>query len=963
MEDKKQNPKDENIKDAKDELLERAAQDQKEIEQEAKVTEEAEAKAQEADQSDGLSLEFKEESRDKAKVRQTEAGTISSRSIVEEIEQSYLDYAMSVIISRALPDARDGLKPVHRKILYAMGEMNLTHNSKFTKSAKIVGEVMGKYHPHGDMAIYGTIVGMAQDFKMNYPLVDGQGNFGSMDGDGAAAPRYTEARLSVLAEEMLQDIDKETVAFEPNYDSTLTEPTVLPTRLPNLLLNGTVGIAVGMATNIPPHNLGELCDASIMLIDNPEASVDDLMQVVHGPDLPTGGTIHGLEGIKNAYATGKGKIVIRGEAEIQEDKRGFRIIVHSIPYQVNKADLILKIAQLVKDKKIEGITDLRDESDRIKSVRIVIELKGNAYPKKVLNRLYELTSLQTAFHINMLALVDRIQPRVLNLQSAIAEFIKHREDVVTRRTEFELRKAKERAHILEGLKKALDFIDEIIQIIKKSANREEAGKNLIAKFEFSQVQANAILDMRLSALAALERQRIEDELAEKLKLIEELTAILSDHGKLMAIIRDEIVEIKDKYAKPRKSKIIQEEIGSFRAEDLIPNESVVVTLTQGNYIKRVSVDFYKKQGRGGKGIIGTTLKDEDQVLAMETANTHDLIFFFTNQGKVYTSHVYDIPASTRQAKGQAIVNLIQTSPEEKVTAMLLVPKGQSFKDKYFMMATKDGVIKKTQISAYDNIRKTGLIAIKLKDKDELRFISITSKDELVTIVTKRGQGIVFKESEVRPMGRSAAGVIGVRTKTNDEVISMATFAQDIAESSKYELVTILENGFGKRTQITKHFPIQRRGGYGVRASKVSEKTGSVVEALITNNSNQDLILVSKNGQIIRIPLKSAKLLGRDTQGVRLMKLQSSDMVASVSSASTEEEEIIEQQAKLINESDNSQPVEAEKKTMVKASDDKATKIPTANSGGKKKSEDKEITTTEKKPEEGFEVHYYKDNER
>ncbi|OQA53291.1 MAG: DNA gyrase subunit A [candidate division WS2 bacterium ADurb.Bin280] len=823
-------------------------------------------------------------------VKQTQYGTIAGRSIVNEMQQSYLDYAMSVIVARALPDARDGLKPVHRRIIYAMGEMNLTSSAKFVKSAKIVGEVLGKYHPHGDMAVYDTMVGMAQSFKMRHPLVQGQGNFGSMDGDRAAAPRYTEARLAAISSDMLSDIDKETVDLTPNYDNTLNEPTVLPTRVPNLLLNGTVGIAVGMATNIPPHNLIELCDGIIHLIENPNAELEDLMNFVKGPDFPTGASIYGAEGIKNAYATGKGKIIIRGEAEIMEDKRGFKIMISSIPFQVNKADLISKIAELVKEKRIDGITDIRDESDRNKEVQIVIELKNNSYPKKVLNRIYELTQLQSAYHINILALVDRIQPRILNLKSALNEFIKHRQEVVRRRCEYDLARAKEREHILEGLKKALDHIDEIIEIIKKSANREDAAKNLIAKFEFSKIQVNAILDMRLSALAALERKKVEDELISIRKLIGELEAILADPKKILEIVKKEIIEIKEKYGEPRRTKIFKQELTNFKAEDLIPNESVVITLTKSNYIKRVPVEAYKKQNRGGKGIVGITPKDEDQVIIMETAQTHDTIYFFTNIGRVFSTKVFEIPSASRQAKGQAIVNIIQMSPNEIVTAMLIIRKDTLMTDKYFLMGTAKGVVKKTKIDAYQNIRKTGLIAIKLNQNDQLKFIEITSPKDAVVMATRKGQGIVFKEEDVRPMGRSAAGVIGIRLKSEDEVISMGCFDPNSEEGKKNDIVTILENGYGKRTQVVKNYPVQKRGGYGVRASKVSDKTGQVVEAIITNDPNQDLIIVSKMGQIIRIPMKSAKQLGRDTQGVRLMRLAKNDKVASVSPAKKEQEE-------------------------------------------------------------------------
>ena len=879
--------KTESDKVEEDRLLDVAQKDLEEQKEESENSEETDqTETLEMDESLDTQLNFPKQP--DFVYHKTDFGDVAEQPIIEEIEKSYLDYAMSVIVSRALPDARDGLKPVHRRILYAMGDMNLTSSARFTKSAKIVGEVLGKYHPHGDVAVYDTMVGMAQDFKMNLPLVHGQGNFGSMDGDRAAAARYTEAKLAKIADEMLVDIDKNTVDFVPNYDNTLKEPSVLPTRIPNLLVNGTVGIAVGMATNIPPHNLGELCDGILALIKNPEITIEQLMEFVKGPDFPTGATIHGAEGIKNAFATGRGKIIIRGEAEITETKRGFQIIISSIPFQVNKSDLIAKIANLVKEKRVEGITEIRDESDRNTKVRILLELKSTAYPKKVLNKIYSLTPLQTSYHINMLALVERIQPRVLNLRAALKEFVAHRVEVVRRRTQFDLDRARERAHILEGLKKALDHIDEIITLIRSSKSRDDAKDNLIKKYTFSDVQANAILDMRLSALAALERQRVEDELAEKLKLIDELMAILADPEKVFQIITQETQDVKDKYAIKRRTKIISQEIGDFKAEDLIPNENVIVTLTKGNYIKRVPVDAYKKQGRGGKGIIGITPKEEDQVIQMETASTHDSVFFFTNLGKVFYQKVYEIPSSSRQARGNAIVNLIQISPEEKVTAMLVIAKGQKIDGKYFIMTTKAGVIKKTPVSAYTNIRKTGLIAIKLKDKDELRFIKVTSGNDYIVIVTRIGKGILFEEKEVRSMGRSAAGVIGIRLRNSDEVISTANFSSD---GEKYELITVLENGFGKRTLILKNFPIQKRGGYGVIASRSSERTGKVVEAFITDIIDQDLIMASQNGQVIRIPMKAAKQLGRDTQGVRLMRLSNSDKVASVSAVSEAEEEI------------------------------------------------------------------------
>ncbi|PIT97659.1 DNA gyrase subunit A [Candidatus Berkelbacteria bacterium CG10_big_fil_rev_8_21_14_0_10_41_12] len=805
-------------------------------------------------------------------------GKVIERSITQEMEQSYLDYAMSVIVARALPDARDGLKPVHRKILFTMGEMNLYSSSKSTKSAKIVGEVMGKYHPHGDTAIYDTLVRMAQDFSMSVPLVKGQGNFGSIDGDPPAAMRYTEAKLTAPSGEMLSDIDKKTVKYIDNYDGTLKEPSVLPSKLPNLLLNGAVGIAVGMATNIPPHNLSELCDGIIHLIDNPQSTTDDLMEFIKGPDLPTNGEIHGAEGIRNAYTTGKGKIIIRGQANIEESKRGLRIVISSIPYQVNKSDLITKIADLVKGKKIDGITDIRDESDKKEGVRIVIELKSASYPKKVLNKLFSLTPLQSAFHVNLLALIDGIQPRILTLGSALDEYIKHRQIVVRRRIEFDLTRAKERAHILEGLKKALNHIDEIITIIKKSANREDALKNLIAKFEFSEIQANAILDMRLSALAALERQKVDDELAEKLKLIKELEAILSDEKKILSIISDELKEIKSKYGFDRRTKIIKSELDSFKAEDLIPNEKTIVTITNENYIKRVPIDTYKKQARGGKGIVGMTPKEEDSVKEMVVTNTLDTIYFFTEKGRLFSTMVYGIPQASRQAKGQAIANLIQIGQDENVTTILTDTKDKLQDKKFFIIATKRGLIKKTKIEAYKNIRKSGLIAIKLRPDDKLRFATTSSGEDQIIMVSRKGQSILFDEKDARPMQRGTSGVRGIKLRESDDLISLDILSKDDTDS---DLLTILENGYGKRTNISRNHPRQHRGGSGVKAVKTTVKTGLVVEASVVEGNEGDMIICSRHGQVIRISLKSVKKLGRDTQGVRLIRLNANDKTASV----------------------------------------------------------------------------------
>lgn len=809
--------------------------------------------------------------------KQTQYGLVKARGIETEMKESYLDYAMSVIVARALPDVRDGLKPVHRRVLYSMHELGLTSRAKYRKSATVVGDVLGKYHPHGDTAVYDTMVRLAQHFSMRYPLVDGQGNFGSIDGDNAAAMRYTEAKMTVIAEEMLADIDKDTVDFAPNFDGSREEPTVLPSRVPQLLLNGTLGIAVGMATNIPPHNLGELCDGIMHLIDNPEAQVDELMQFIKAPDFPTGANIYNLDDIKQAYATGKGKVLMRAVANIEEKKsgNGYRIIVSEIPYQVNKSDLISKIAELVKLKKIEGISDLRDESDRKEGVRIVIELKSNAYPKKVLNLLYELTAMQSTFHINMLALVDGIQPRVLTLKNVLEEFIKHRQVVVRRRTEFELARAKDRAHILEGLKIALDHIDEIIALIKKSETKEVAHKNLMGNFKLSDKQASAILEMRLSALAGLERQKIEDELKEKLDLIKKLEAILASKTEILRIIKEELAQTRDKYADERRTKIVAESIGSFQAEDLIPNEQVVITLTKTNYIKRVPIATYRSQNRGGMGVTGMATKEEDVVEHLLVAKTHDDIMFFTDRGRLFVTKVYDLPSASRQAKGQAIVNILQISPEEKVTTIITLSKEQKQNAKYFFMGTKFGVVKKTLIEAYKNVRKTGLIAIKLNDKDELNWVATTTGENSIVMVARNGQSIYFNEQDVRPMGRSAAGVRGIKLRPNDEVITM-----DVIPSDNSDVFTILERGFGKRTQI-KNFTKQKRGGIGIRASKTSEKVGKVVEALVVDGVDGECVIVSTHGQVIRMPLKSIKRLGRDTQGVTLMRLKPGDKVASM----------------------------------------------------------------------------------
>jgi DNA gyrase subunit A len=845
-----------------------------------------------------------------------EVGHLKPRELVMEMETSYLDYAMSVIVSRALPDVRDGLKPVHRRVLYGMYETGLRHNVKFRKSAKVVGEVMGNYHPHGDTAIYDTLVRLAQDFSMRYPMVDGQGNFGSMDGDSAAAMRYTECRMTAISEEMLLDIDKDTVNWQDNYDGTTQEPVVLPARVPNLLLNGTVGIAVGMATNIPPHNLTEICNGIIELIDNPEATVDDLMKHIKGPDFPTGGNIYNTEDIKIAYAGGKGKIMVRAKADIEEGKRGFRIIVTEIPYQVNKASLIEKIADLVKEKRIEGISDIRDESSRV-GVRVVIELKSNSYPKKILNRLYELTQLQTAFHVNMLALTPDMEPVVMTLKDVLGYYIEHRKEVIERRTRFELNKAEDRAHILEGLKIALDHIDEVINTIRASANKEDAKKNLMVKFELSDRQADAILEMRLSALAALERQRVEDEYNELLKRIAYLKDILDHPEKILILIKEDLKYLIDKYGDARRTTVVPHALGDFSAEDLIPDEQVIVSLSRSNYIKRQEVDTYHKQIRGGVGVVGMTTKEEDIVDFLSCARTHDDIYFFTNKGRVFRSKVYELPATSRQSKGTPVVNIIQIGQDEKVTAILTVPKGQN-DNKFFIMGTVFGQIKKTEIEKYENIRKTGIIAMGLKKGDELKWVKVSGGKDVIVEVSEKGQAICYAETDVRPMGRSASGVTGMKLRSNDKVMSL-----DVVSGSNWpyepekknpvepDMLIVLENGFGKRTML-KHFHIQKRSGMGIRAANCTPKTGNVIGMHIVYGEKGDVVLASQKGQFIRMELKNIKRLGRDTQGVTLMRLRENDKVSSV--ALILPDETINEQPKM-DFDDNTPKLEKIEKTL------------------------------------------------
>ncbi|MBU4347094.1 DNA gyrase subunit A [Patescibacteria group bacterium] len=812
----------------------------------------------------------------------TAFGLVEPQSIVDEMRKSYLDYAMSVIVSRALPDVRDGLKPVHRRILYAMWSIGLRSGAKFRKSATVVGEVLGKYHPHSDAAVYESMVRMAQNFAMRYPLVRGQGNFGSMDGDNAAAMRYTEAKLSAISEELLFDIEKNTVDFTPNFDGSHKEPRVMPAKLPNLLLNGTMGIAVGMATNIPPHNLRELVDGINHLINHPEATVEDLMQFVKGPDFPTGGIIYDNKEILAAYATGKGGIMMRGRSEIIEAPGGtFQIIITEIPYQVNKATMVEKIADLVKTKKLEGIKDLRDESDK-DGVRVVIDLKKDAYPKKILNSLYKHTQLQETFHVNALALIDGIQPKVLTLKMVLEEFIKHREEVVRRRTQYDMDKARDRAHILEGLIIALNKIDAVIKTIKASRDREAAKANLIKQFKLSERQTDAILDMKLATLASLERLKIETELKEKRGLIEELSAILKSRTKILNIIEKEIKELADKYGDERRTKIVAHGVKDFQMEDLVPNEETMIMMTRDGYIKRLAPDTFKVQGRGGKGVIGLTTKEEDMAEFMFTTMAHNDILFFTTKGRVFQLKAYEIPQAARTAKGQAIVNFLQLLGEEKITSILPLDKIANYK--YLFFATEKGLVKKVKLEAFANVRHSGLIAIKMKGEDKLIWAKPTSGSDHIQLITAGGQAIRFKETDVRDMGRTAAGVHGIRLKKDDLVIGMGIIKADKEKLKKYQVLSVMENGYGKRTSLNL-YKVQGRGGSGIRTAKVTAKTGKLVNAYVVNAEtmkDKDMIVISEKGQVIRLPFKAVNQLGRDTQGVRLMRFKDpADRVACV----------------------------------------------------------------------------------
>jgi len=866
-------------------------------------------------------------------------GKVQEVNITEELSKSYLDYAMSVIVSRALPDVRDGLKPVHRRILYAMHQMGLHYsNSSTTKSAKVVGEVLGKYHPHGDSAVYEAMVRLAQNFSMRYPLIHGQGNFGSVDGDPAAAMRYTEVKLSKIADAMLYDIEKETVDFVDNFDATLKEPEFLPSLLPNLLLMGSEGIAVGMATKIPPHNLREVVDAIIATIkagrvvteDQKHAedtdfvikkinllaggeekktnesemqppkvdfesniTIDELIKIIPGPDFPTGGAIYDADSLKEVYATGRGRILIRGVAEIKENTKGkTQIIISEIPYQVNKAELVAKIAELVRDKKIVGISDLRDESDK-EGISVVIDLKRDAKPKAVLNNIFKHTKLQTTFPANFVTLVDRT-PYTLNLKQILIEYIRHRQKVVTRRVIFDLTEAKKRAHILEGLKIALDHLDEVIQTIKNSKTQEDAKINLMHKFELSEIQATAILDMQLRRLAALEREKIEKEYEEIKKLIESLIAILKQPQMVLDIIVKELSELKEKFGDDRKTKIYRNAIGKFSEEDLVPKEETLITVTKTGYIKRLSSNSYRSQKRGGKGVIGMTTKEEDEIEHIISATTHDTILFFTNKGRVFRTKAWEIPESARQAKGQALVNFLNLDSGEEIKSIL--PLSKDSKVKNLVMATKSGLVKKTKLSEFENLRASGLIAIRLKDNDQLVSVHPTSGSDHIILLTKAGKAIRFPETNVRPMGRATTGVTGIKLEAGDELIGMNIFPerdepeQDKRKKNFRDILTIAENGLGKRTPIHL-FPVQKRAGKGVKAAVVNAKTGNLKTAVMVTQKVDQVIITSKAGQVIKLPLKNIPQLGRATQGVILMRFTNKeDSVAAATVLEKGEEE-------------------------------------------------------------------------
>jgi DNA gyrase subunit A len=827
---------------------------------------------------------------------------IQKREITKELRESYLDYAMSVIVARALPDVRDGLKPVHRRVLWGMWDSGSTADAKLKKSANIVGEVMGKYHPHGDTSIYDALVRMAQDFSLRYPLVQGQGNFGSVDGDSAAAMRYTESRLAKIAHEMIQDIDKETVDWMPNYDATREEPKVLPAKLPNLLLNGTLGIAVGMATSIPPHNLNELADAILHLSENPDATNEDLLEFVQGPDFPTGGIIYDKKAIRQAYISGRGAIMTRAKIDVEERKnRQFDIVITEIPYQVNKSELIKKIAELVQDKKIEGIRDVRDESDR-EGMRIVIELKSDVAPQRITNQLYKFTDLQKDFHMNMIALVKGIEPRLLSLKDVLVEYVEYRKIVIRRRTQFDLKKAQEREHILEGLAKALDVIDKIIATIKKSKDKEDAHKNLVSTFKLSVLQATAILEMRLQTLAALERQKIDDELKEKRALIKELELILKSPAKILGIVKTEVGELKEKYGDARKTAVVKNAVGEINDEDLIPNEEAVITLSSGGYVKRLPPDTFHSQRRGGRGLIGSDVADEDFLTHFVGASTHDNVLFFTDRGRVFQTKAHEIPAASRTSKGRAIHNFLELPTSENVSSVIAYKdKGEKKQEGFLVLVTRQGLIKKTPLDDFKNIRRNGIIAIALKKDDALMGVQFSSGKDQVIVTTSQGQAIRFKETQARPMGRTAAGTRAIRLRKNDTVAGFDIVrdrqsqiangesqgdgqrksARSPRESATNDprLLVVMVNGFAKQTTL-KDYKVQNRGGSGIRTANITSKTGPLVIAKVVADEKEILALSAK-GQVIRTELESVRHTGRAAQGVRIMNLRPGDRLAGV----------------------------------------------------------------------------------
>ncbi|HRH55466.1 MAG TPA: DNA gyrase subunit A [Candidatus Paceibacterota bacterium] len=803
---------------------------------------------------------------------------VVDQSITSEMRSSYLDYAMSVITSRALPDVRDGLKPVHRRILYAMRMTGLTPSAKFRKSATVVGEVLGSYHPHGDTSVYDAMVKLAQDFATRYLLVQGQGNFGSVDGDPPAAYRYTEAKMSRLAEEMLRDLEKETVSWNANFDGSKQEPSVLPAAVPNLLLNGTLGIAVGMATNIPPHNLREVVAATTELIDNPEATVDDLLTHVKGPDFPLGAIAFNQTDIKHAYSTGRGGVVVRGEAEIVEEKKGTNIVITSIPYRVNKADLITRIADLVRDKKLEGVKDLRDESAA--DIRVVVELKGTAHPQAVLNNLYKHTELESTFHYNMLALVDGV-PQTLSLKGMLESFISHRQEVVRRRTEYDLRKAEEREHILLGLSKALDHIDEVIAVIKKSKDVPTASEALQKKFGFSQIQAAAILDMRLQKLAGLERQKIEDELAEIQKLITSLKKILSSAKNILAVVREELQTVAEKYGDDRRTKIVKGGVKNISIEDLVADEESVLVLTAGGYVKRTNPDEYKVQKRGGVGVIDMSTKEEDVVTHFVKASAHAELLFFTDYGKAYQLKMYELPEGKRATKGKSIMNFLPLAGDEKVTSVLAVPKGKEREGLSVFLVTEAGTIKKVEAQSFADVRRSGIIAIALKGGDKLVSASLCAAGDSVSVVTADGQSIRFDESDTRAMGRTAAGVRGMTVKKGDIIVSAEVVPGEAGNNAS--LLIIMDKGYGKKTSLSE-YKVQGRGGSGIKTADVTAKTGKIIGAKVLigdDAKDEELVVISKKGQVIRCSAGEIPTLSRATQGVRIMKMREGDSIASM----------------------------------------------------------------------------------